>query len=169
MEASWRIELSRKEFRDLLKGHYLRVSDIYVEHREWRGILACPSQKQHVTPGSDPGGTDLTQLHTRWGSFKNIRTGLWNTHAPTLEHTDRVRPSPSECHKVNALLFSKWLADSVWFGWLSTLKETEKAPGCSTLRGIFFLPWVMVLEELDGDGCWLLLEHITISALTAPR
>lgn len=33
--------------------------------------------------------------------------GLLNTRAATLEHTDRVWPNPFECHKVNAVLFSK--------------------------------------------------------------
>lgn len=54
-------------------------------------------------------------------TFKNVRTALLYTQAPTLKHIDMVWPNPSECYKVNTMLFSKWLADPVRFGCFHTL------------------------------------------------
>ena len=48
--------------------------------------------------------------------FKNVRTGLLNTRAATMEHMDRIWSNRFECLEVNAVLFSKWLASSVSFG-----------------------------------------------------
>lgn len=127
-------------------------------------------------------------------TFKNVRTALLYTQAPTLAHIDMVRPNPSECCKVNTMLFSKWLADPVRFGCFHTLGGDRKALGCSSQWWIFFLP-LMTVEEMKvpqlfkilwknkpylGDGSrrdgsensWrtaVLLEYITVSAIISLR
>lgn len=124
-------------------------------------------------------------------TFKNVRTALLYTQAPTLAHIDMVWPNPSECYKVNTIHYSL-------SGWQTLLgldafihwEEIGKALGCSSQWWIFFLP-LMTVEEMKvpqlfkilwknkpylGDGSrrdgsensWsiaVLLEYITVSAI----